>query len=69
MLNLATYSASIYLECAQVQLQVKNRLTLNISVIIIYSSLSVYSYISNITCKIYSLIHLTDHNLSYFSAK
>ena len=69
MLNLATYSAPIYLECAQVQLHIKNQFTLNLSVIIIHSSWSVYSYMSNITCQIYSLMHLTYHNLSYFSAK
>ena len=65
MLNLATYSASIYLVCAQVQLQVMNELTLNLSVIIIHSFWSVYSYMSNITCQIYSFIHLTNHSLSY----
>ena len=65
MLNLATYSASIYLVCAQVQLQVTNQLTLNLGVIILHSSWSVYSYMPNITRQIHSLIHLTDHSLSY----
>ena len=72
MLNLVTYSASTYLVCAQVQLQVTNKLTLNLNVIIIHSSWSVYSYMSNITSQICSLIHLTDHSLElaiYFSAK
>ena len=54
---------------AQTQLQVKKQLILDLSVIIIHSSWSVYSYVSNITCQIYSLIHLIDHGLSYFGAK
>ena len=63
-LNLATYSAFIYLECMR-----KYQLTLNLSVITIQSSWSVYSYMSNITCQIYSFIHLIDHSLRHSSAK
>ena len=55
--------------CGQVQLQITKRLTLNLSVIIIHSSWSVYSYTPNITCQIYSLIYLTDRSLYFFSAK
>ena len=54
---------------AQVQLQAKKQLTLLLNVIIIHSSWSVYSFMANITCQIYSLIHLADHSLSYCSAK
>ena len=49
--------------CAELQLQVMKRLTLNLSMVIRHSSWSVYSYMSNITCQIYSLIYLTDHSL------
>ena len=50
---------------AKAQLQIKKQRILDLSVIITHSSWSVYSYMSDITCQIYSLIYLTDHSLSY----
>ena len=38
--------------CAEVQLQVTKRLTLNLSVIIIHIPWSVYSYMPNMICQI-----------------
>ena len=57
------FSFHLHSMCAELQLQVMKRLTLNLSMVILHSSWSVYSYMSNITCQIYSLIYLTDHSL------